>query len=103
MKKPRPIGTGPKPRAIRSELRLRCERRVARLVEVAKASLWTRRQVRHEMRAARLKMLSHYLPDDVVGRRRVSSAWYRAIRAVCGAPLRKMADLRQIELKWRTT
>lgn len=97
----RPIGTGPKPPLSRTALRRSCEHRVTRVLSVARKSLWTLRQVRHALLRARERLLANW--EQAPLKRRASSAWYRAIRVVCGVPLRKLTDLRQLELPWRTT
>ena len=74
--------------------RVAAEQVLLAVLENAKASLWTLRQLRHGLRLARRRFYAEWKCSKTL--------WYVAVKSVFGCSVRKIADPRQREFgNWR--
>ena len=75
--------------------RTAAEQAILKTLELARASFWTLRQLRHGLRKERRRF-----HEEWGGSRKL---WYVAVRTVAGCRVTEIADLRQREIgDWRT-
>lgn len=76
-------------------VRVAAEQGVVHVLETARASLWSLRQLRLGLRQGRQKLIDRWGKS-------ARSAWYRACVTVTGRKVTQITDLRQVEIKdWR--
>lgn len=78
----------------KSPSRVAAEQAVLKVLENAKASFWTLRQLRHGLRLERIRFHEQWEGSKKL--------WYTAVKTVAGCRLTDIADPRQREIEdWR--